>query len=98
MSFFELATRLYEVRWLDAKFLGDRNQVRFVRFQKTQEGGKERRIAEPAPQLVSPDSGQIEEPLRPTLVTKRCGKRSEGERHRIIWYPGGHSLECFESG
>ena len=98
MSFFELATRLYEVGRLDAKLFGYRNQVRFVRLEKTQHRGKERRIAEPAPQFLSPDSGQIEEPLRPTFVPERCGKRSEGKRDRIIWYPGGHSLECFESG
>ena len=67
-------------------------------FEKTQQGRKERRVVEPASQLVSPDSGQVEEPLRPTFVANRCGKRSERERDGIIWYPGGHSLECFESG
>lgn len=67
-------------------------------FEETQQRREKRRIIEAAPQLLSPDSGQVEEPLRPTFVAKRCGKRSERERDRIIWYPGGHSLECFESG
>ena len=68
-----------------------------MRFEEAQQLGENRRIADPVPQLVGPDSGQVEEPPRPTLGPKRCAKRSEGERHRIfwqvIWYPGVHSLE-----
>ena len=32
--------------------------------------------------LVCPDSGQVEEPLRPPFVAKRCRKRGEGKRDR----------------
>ena len=49
-----------------------------MRFQEAKHGGEKRRFAEPGPQLLSPDSGQIEEPLRPTLGAERCGERSEG--------------------
>ena len=64
-----------------------------MRFQEAKHGGEKRRFAEPGPQLLSPDSGQVEEPLRPTLGAERCGERSEGESDRIIWYPGCHGLE-----
>ena len=87
MSFFELATRLYEVFRLAAKLFRDRNKVGFMRLKKAEQGGQHCRVVEPAPELVGPDSGQVEEALRPTIVAKRCHKRSEGERHRIIWYP-----------
>jgi len=69
-----------------------------VRFEEAKQRGEKRRIAQPAPKLLGPDSGQVEEPLSPTLGAERCGKRSEGERDGIIWYPGWHSLERFLSG
>ena len=69
-----------------------------MRFQEAKHGGEKRRFAQPGPQLLSPDSGQVEEPLRPAIVAKRCDKRSEGERHWIIWYPKVHSLECARAG
>jgi len=56
-----------------------------MRFEKPQQGGEQLRVACPEAQLLSPDSGQIEETLRPTLLTKRCRKRGEGENHRIVW-------------
>jgi hypothetical protein len=98
VPFFELATRLYEVFRLAAKLLSHGNQVWLVGFEETQQGGEKRRVVEPRPQLLSPDSGQVEEPLRPTFVAERCGKRSECKRDRIIWYPDGDSLECSELG
>jgi len=69
-----------------------------VRLKKTQQCGKHCRVVDPAPELVGPDSGQVEEALRPAIVAKRCDKRSEGERHWIIWYPKVHSLECARAG
>ena len=83
---------------LAAKLLSYRNQIRLVSFEEAQQSGEQNWVINPASKLLSPDSGQVEEPLRPPFVAKRCRKRSEGERDRIIWYPGGHSLECFESG
>jgi len=69
-----------------------------VRFEETQQSDEKCRIRGSAPQLVGPDSGQVDEALRPTLRPKRCRKRGERERDRIIWYPGRHSLEQPQSG
>ena len=67
-------------------------------FEEAQQLGEKRRIADPVPELIGPDSGQVEEPLRPTLRAERCRQRSEGERDWIIWYPGCHVLERCVSG
>ena len=48
-----------------------------MRFEKPQQRGKKRRLARSGAKLVCPDSGQIEEPLRPPLVAERCRKRGE---------------------
>ena len=69
-----------------------------MRFEKAQQRRKQHGIGGAEPQLVSPNSGQVEEPLRPTLRAERCGQRSKGERDRIIWYPGCHGLERCVSG
>ena len=50
-----------------------------MRFQEAEQGGEQDGIIRPSPQFVRPDSGQVEEPLRPTLVTERC--RQGGERN-----------------
>jgi hypothetical protein len=98
LAFFDQAPCLYEFRRLDAKLLGDRKQIGLVGFEEAQQSGEQRRVAEPAPELLGPDSGQVEEALRPTLGAERCGKRSEGERDRIIWYPGCHGLQLCVMG
>ena len=54
-----------------------------MRFQEAKHGGEKRRFAEPGPQLLSPDSGQIEEPLRPTLIAERCRQRGESKNQGI---------------
>ena len=48
-----------------------------MRFQECQERREQDRIGRPLPQLLSPNSGQIEKTLRPARVTKRCRKRSK---------------------
>ena len=63
-----------------------------MRFEEAQQSGEKSVLAGPQPQLVSPDSGQVDEPLRPTRVTKRCRKCGESENHRIIVVRGLHSL------
>src|SRR3954462_14953557 len=99
MSFaFELTARLYEVFGPHANRLRDRKQIRLVRLEKAQQRGQQMRIGGSAPELVGPDSGQVDESLRPTLAPKRCGKRSKGNGHRIVWYPGRHSLETAAVG
>jgi hypothetical protein len=64
--------------------LCDGKQIRFVRLEETQQSGEERRLGGPGPQLVRPDSGQVEEPLSPSLITERCRKRAKGNREGII--------------
>jgi hypothetical protein len=54
-------------------------------FEKPKQRYKQVAIASSGSQLVSPDSGQIEESLRPTLIAERCGKRREGQGHWIVW-------------
>jgi hypothetical protein len=83
--FFELPPRLYEVSGLAAKHLRHRQKVGLVRFEEAKECRKEFHMPRPRAQLVSPNSGQIEESLRPTLLTKRCRERGEGKSHRIVW-------------
>ena len=62
-------------------------------FEEGEKGREQRRVADAAPQLVRPDSGQIEEPARPPLLAERCGKRGKGKRQRIGWSLGLHGLE-----
>ena len=62
--------------------LGDGEQIGLVRLEEAQQRGEKRRIARSAPKLVCPDSGQVEEPLRPAFVAKRCRKRGKGESVR----------------
>lgn len=54
-----------------------------MRFEERDEGGQHRRIVRPAFQFIRPDSGQSKEPLRPTLVNKRCRERGKREGDRI---------------
>jgi hypothetical protein len=83
---------------LAAKFFGNGHEIRLVRFQEAENRSQKRWVIDSAPKFVGPNSGQVEKTLRPTPIAERCGKGSEGERHRIIWYPGVHSLECTRAG
>jgi len=67
-----------------AKVPSNREQVRLVTLEEAQQSGEERRIGGTSAQLVSPDSGQVDEPLRPTLAPKRCRKSGESNRDRVI--------------
>ena len=49
-----------------------------MRFEESKDSRQKRWIIELGSKLVGPDSGQVEESLRPTLIAERCGKRSEG--------------------
>ena len=55
-----------------------------MRLKKAKQRRQQRRLPRPPPQLFSPDSGQIDEPLGPTLVTNRCRKSGEGKCHWVI--------------
>ena len=54
-------------------------------LQEAKQRGEEVRVSSAGAKLIGPDSGQIEESLRPTLVAERCRKRGEGKCHRIVW-------------
>ena len=69
-----------------------------MRFEEAEQRGEQRRLAGPGPQLICPDSGQVEEPLRPTLVAERCRERGEGKSHRIIWFWVRHGLDDAAAG
>jgi two-component system cell cycle response regulator DivK len=56
-----------------------------MRFEEANQRGKQGRFARPGPKLVCPDSGQLDEPLSPPLLTKRCRKSGEPEGKGIIW-------------
>jgi len=56
-----------------------------VSLEEAKQSGEEFRLSGAGAQLIGPDSGQVEESLRPTLVTERCRQRGEGKRHRIVW-------------
>ena len=74
---------LYEIGGRHAKLLRNRNEVRLMRFEEAQQCHEQNWIVRACPQLASPDSGQFDEPLRPPLITKRCGKRTKRERRGV---------------
>lgn len=51
-----------------------------MRLEEGDQGDQKRTFARAPAQLVSPDSGQVEEALCPALLAKRCCKRTERER------------------
>ena len=46
-----------------------------MRFEKAYERSEQGRLGRAPSKLVGPDSGQVDEALRPTLRPKRCRKR-----------------------
>ena len=78
---------------LYANLLRNGQEIGLMRLEKSDQRGEQGGLICPAPKLVCPDSGQVEEPLRPTLLPKRCRKGGKGKSHRVIWCLGAHSLE-----
>ena len=76
--------RLYEVERFDAKLLRHGNEVELMAFEEPQQGRQEHRLARPCSQFVRPDSGQGDEPLRPSTITKRCRKSGECKSRGVI--------------
>ena len=56
-----------------------------MRLEEADERAKQGRLAGPSAELVCPDSGQVDEPLSPPLLTKRCRKCGERESEGVIW-------------
>ena len=50
-----------------------------MRLKKQQQGDQQRRLPRPGTQFIRPDSGQVEEALRPPFVAKRCRKRGKAD-------------------
>jgi two-component system cell cycle response regulator DivK len=65
-----------------------------MRFEEADHRRQKLRIGGVFPQLFRPDSGQVEEPLRPAGIAERCRKCGEGKSYRIVWCLGEHSLEA----
>jgi hypothetical protein len=90
---FELPSRRYQFRRLDANLLRHGEEIGLIRLEKGDHRGEQPGIGGARSKLVRPNSGQVEQALRPALVAERCRKRGEGNSHRIIWCLGLHSLE-----
>ena len=69
-----------------------------MRLEEAQSGGEQRRVAGPAPKLVCPNSGQVEEPPRAPFVAERRRKRGEGESHGVVWRLERHGLDSRMNG
>jgi hypothetical protein len=82
---FELAPRLYEHIGRNAKLLGNVKKVGLVRLKETQKSGEDRRFSDPVAKLICIDSGQVDEPLGASGVTKRCCKRCKRDSVRVDW-------------
>lgn len=48
-------------------------------FEKPDQRLKQGRVQGPGAQLIRPNSGHIEEPLRPARVGERCAKRKKSK-------------------
>ena len=46
-----------------------------MRLEKLEQRHEQRPFAGPSAKLACPDSGQVEEALRPPRLIERCGKR-----------------------
>ena len=64
--------RLYEVERVGAKLSRDGDKIGLMGLQEPQQCSEQYRIGGSAFQLIRPNSGQIDEPLRPPVATKRC--------------------------
>ena len=83
-SLLELTPGLYEVGRFDANILRDFKKIGFVRLEEMQQRREERRLGGVRFQLMRPDSGQIDEPLRPPSTPERCCKGGQGESDWVI--------------
>jgi two-component system, cell cycle response regulator DivK len=63
---------------------GDSDQVRFMRFEETEQGCKQHGLACPATQVFCVDSGQVEEPLRAAFVGHSLGERGKIRLAKIL--------------
>jgi hypothetical protein len=69
---FKVAPRLYEHFWGNSKLLRNGEEIGLIGFEETDERGEEASLADTPAKFICPDSGQVDEPLSPARVTKRC--------------------------
>jgi hypothetical protein len=71
---FEIATRLYEHFGRNAKLPRNGQQIRLEGFEEADRGREEAGLAGTAAEFICSDSGQVDEPLGASCVTKHCRK------------------------
>ncbi len=54
-------------------------------LQEADQRCEQARVAGPGPKLVCVDSGQVEEPLSPPCIAKRCCERTKGNGKGVVW-------------
>ena len=54
-------------------------------FEEAKQRRKKLGLTEAPAKLVCPDSGQVDEPLGASSVTKRCRKRGKGGSFWVCW-------------
>jgi len=64
--------------------LCDSNEIGLKGLEEPDQRSEDHRVPRTLPQLFRLDSGQVEEPLRPSLVGERCSKRGQRKRQRVI--------------
>jgi hypothetical protein len=65
-------------------------------FKEVEEGDEQGRVGGALAKFESPDSGQVEEALRPSWIAERCGQRSKAEGNRVVWTFVVHGLGFIE--
>ena len=56
-----------------------------MRFKEAKEAREKRWVGGSATKLLCPDSGQVDEPLSPPSITKRCRKSGKGDSLGVPW-------------
>ena len=61
----------------------DGNEVRFMRFEKGEDGREKAPFADPGAKLICIQPGEVKEPLGAPFVVERRGKRLKCKRFRV---------------
>jgi two-component system cell cycle response regulator DivK len=93
-SLLQLAGRIDQHFGADADLVGDVDKVRLMRFEEGDHCAKQGWVGGSLPQLIRPESGQVEEATGPPFLPKRCRKRRKSKRQRIVWRLRSHGLNA----
>jgi hypothetical protein len=63
-----------------------------VGFEERDQRREQHGVVGPKPEFIRPDSGQVEEPVGPALVNKRCRKCGKAQCMWIVWSLVKHGL------